>query len=63
MTLAKSHLFVLICLLNISSALLVAKNSVRDLPPRYRTWVTDEVNYIITNEERNPQYVAPVTRT
>src|SRR6267142_4065123 len=48
---AKTHLFIIVCLLSISSALF-AKNSVRDLPPRYRTWVTDEVNYIITNEER-----------
>src|SRR5260370_41083049 len=53
MSLAKTHLFAIVCLLSISSAFLVAKNSVRDLPPRYSTWVTDEVNYIITNEERN----------
>jgi GWxTD domain-containing protein len=33
--------------------LLQAKSSVRDLPPRYRTWLQDEVNYIITNEEKD----------
>src|SRR5258708_36894372 len=53
MGLSKTHLFAIVSLLSISSALLAAKASVRDLPPRYRTWVTDEVNYIITNEERN----------
>ncbi len=52
MGLTKTHLFALVCLLSISSGLFAAKNAVRDLPPRYRTWVTDEVNYIITNEER-----------
>src|SRR6266700_982326 len=50
---AKKYLFAIVCLLLVPSVLLVAKNSVRDLPPRYRTWITDEVNYIITNEERN----------
>lgn len=40
-------------LLTISSSLLVAKNSVKDLPPRYRTWIQDEVMYIITNEEKD----------
>lgn len=29
-----------------------AKDSVRDLPRRYRTWLQDEVNYIINNEEK-----------
>jgi GWxTD domain-containing protein len=59
MSLAKTHLFAIVCLLGIPSALLVAKNSVRDLPPHYRTWVTDEVNYIITNEERNVLLALP----
>src|SRR5258708_6489304 len=59
MSLAKTHLFAIVCLLSISSAFLVAKNSVRDLPPRYRTWVTDEVNYIITKEERNVLLALP----
>jgi GWxTD domain-containing protein len=27
--------------------------SANDLPPRYKTWLADEVNYIITKEERN----------
>lgn len=30
-----------------------AKESVKDLPPKYRTWLQDEVNYIITNEEKS----------
>src|SRR5205085_535723 len=34
-------------------ALLAAKNSIKDLPPRYRTWLTDEVNYIISNDEKD----------
>lgn len=33
--------------------ILAGKNSVKDLPPRYRTWLQDEVNYIINNDERN----------
>src|SRR5436853_3587813 len=33
-------------------AIAAAKNSVKDLPPRYRTWLTDEVNYIISNDEK-----------
>lgn len=33
-------------------AVLAAKTSVKDLPPRYRTWLTDEVNYIISNDEK-----------
>ncbi len=38
---------------------LIAKTSVKDLPPRYRTWLTDEVNYIITNEERDTFLLLP----
>ena len=30
-----------------------AKTSIKDLPPRYRSWLQDEVNYIITNEEKS----------
>src|SRR6267154_2063833 len=33
-------------------ALPAGKTSLRDLPARYRTWLTEEVNYIISNEER-----------
>jgi GWxTD domain-containing protein len=40
-------------LLFVSSSLLPAKTSIKDLPPRYRTWIQDEVNYIITNEEKD----------
>jgi GWxTD domain-containing protein len=35
------------------SPFLLAKTSIKDLAPRYRTWLTDEVNYIITNEEKD----------
>src|SRR5262249_2709495 len=41
----------LICL--VSTSLAPAKTSIKDLPPRYRTWLQDEVNYIITNEEKS----------
>src|SRR5215475_8712903 len=48
------RLFILpFVLYTVSSSLLAATGSVKDLPPRYRNWVQDEVSYIITNEERN----------
>jgi len=47
------YLIFVILLSALGSPFLSAKTSVKDLPPRYRTWITDEVNYIITNEERN----------
>jgi len=37
----------------IGPALLQAKTAVKDLPPRYRNWLQDEVCYIISNEEKN----------
>ena len=37
----------------IGPALLQAKTSLKDLPPRYRAWLQDEVCYIISNEEKN----------
>ena len=40
-------------------SVLAAKNSIKDLPPRYRTWLNDEVNYIITNEERKTFLLLP----
>lgn len=40
-------------LLASGSPLPPGKNSVRDLPPRYRTWLTEEVNYIISNDEKD----------
>jgi GWxTD domain-containing protein len=46
------QLCLFVFLLSLSSVL-PARNSVKDLPARYRTWVTDEVNYIINNEERD----------
>src|SRR5215831_7979217 len=47
--------FVLACLLCAWSGLASAqsKTSVRDLPDRYRTWLQDEVCYIISNDEKN----------
>lgn len=36
-----------------ASVIVAAKTSVRDLSPRYRTWLQDEVTYIITNEEKD----------
>lgn len=47
------HLFFVLLLAVPGSSFLLAKTSIKDLPPRYRTWITNEVNYIITNEERN----------
>src|SRR5262249_48097407 len=48
------RLFILPFLLfSVSSSLLAASGSVKDLPPRYRTWVQDEVNYIINNDEKD----------
>jgi GWxTD domain-containing protein len=52
MRFSTKHLFVVVLLVSISSVVL-ARTSVKDLSPRYRTWLSDEVNYIITNEERN----------
>lgn len=46
----------LLCLLAcvaLFCGVLPAKDPASDLPPRYRTWLTDEVNYIITKEERS----------
>jgi GWxTD domain-containing protein len=37
----------------IGPAILQAKTALKDLPPRYRTWLQDEVCYIISNEEKN----------
>jgi GWxTD domain-containing protein len=42
-----------VVLFGVVSAVSQAKSSVRDLQPRYRTWLQDEVNYIITNEEKD----------
>lgn len=47
------HLLYVVLLSVLGFSFLSAKTSVKDLPPRYRTWITDEVNYLITNEERN----------
>lgn len=43
----------LLVFLGLFSAVLPAKDAAKELPPRYRTWLADEVNYIITKEERN----------
>ena len=51
MKLRKLSFFAVIFLLSFP-AILAAKNSVKDLPPRYRAWLTDEVNYIISNDEK-----------
>jgi GWxTD domain-containing protein len=45
------------------SPFLVAKTSVKDLPPNYRKWVQDEVNYIISNEERDAFLALPNDET
>jgi GWxTD domain-containing protein len=43
----------LILLALFTSGLVFAKTSIKDLPTRYRSWVQDEVNYIITSEEKD----------
>jgi GWxTD domain-containing protein len=50
---------VLILLVSSLASLLAAKTSVKDLPPRYRQWIQDEVNYIITNEEKEAFLLLP----
>src|SRR5260370_1196354 len=46
--------FLVLCLVTALAfpVVLKAKGSVRDLPPRYRAWLQEEVIYIITNEEK-----------
>lgn len=51
MKLQKLSSLIIILLLSFP-AIVAAKNSVKDLPPRYRAWLTDEVNYIISNDEK-----------
>jgi GWxTD domain-containing protein len=43
----------LILLVVFTSGLVLAKTSIKDLPSHYRSWIQDEVNYIITSEEKN----------
>ncbi|HSM86910.1 MAG TPA: GWxTD domain-containing protein [Candidatus Limnocylindrales bacterium] len=54
----KQFLTVLL-LVVLSCTTLLAKGSAKDLPSRYRTWLNDEVNYIITNEERHAFLLLP----
>jgi len=46
-------LLVLSLVLAGTSTVCVAKKSPKDLPPRYRTWLNDEVVYIINSDERD----------
>ena len=52
-------LFVLIA----ASGMVAAKPSIKDLPPHYRHWIQDEVNFIITNEERDAFLALPNDET
>jgi GWxTD domain-containing protein len=46
------HILVCLCLLVVcGSAFAISKKDLQNLPPRYREWISKEVNYIITNEE------------
>jgi GWxTD domain-containing protein len=50
-----SFLAAILAFATFSSAVLTAKTSkvsVKDLAPRYRAWLNDEVNYIISNDEK-----------
>ena len=46
---------VLLCsaVLTVALSFAAGKTGIRDLPPRYRAWLADEVNYIISNEEKD----------
>jgi len=48
-----TYLLLLCWVVGFAASFAGAKIPVKDLPPRYRTWLTDEVNYIITNDEKN----------
>lgn len=48
-----TYLLLLCWVAGLAAPFATAKIPVKDLPPRYRTWLTDEVNYIITNDEKN----------
>src|SRR3954453_20876618 len=49
--LSRRVLVSLFLLLISSGAFAVSKKEIQNLPPRYRDWMTKEVNYIITEEE------------
>ena len=50
----KAHRYRLISIsFFLGAAIALAQTSVRNLPDRYRTWLQDEVNYIINNDEKN----------
>jgi GWxTD domain-containing protein len=49
----KRLLIIQVLLFTVALALPQGRTSVRGLPARYRTWLQDEVNYIITNEEKD----------
>jgi GWxTD domain-containing protein len=56
MKLLKSRLFLALCVFLsqfLFAALPYAKGSARDLAPKYRNWLNDEVAYLITNEEKS----------
>jgi GWxTD domain-containing protein len=53
MRFSKRYLFFIVLLTFFVPSILQARNSVKDLNPRYRAWLTDEVNYLISNEDKN----------
>lgn len=52
MRFSKTYLLFIAVVLAFAPALMMAKTSIKDLPPRYQKWLKDEVNYIITNDEK-----------
>src|SRR3954451_15593309 len=43
---------VVVVLMSVAAVAGVSKKDIQNLPPHYRDWLTKEVNYIITDEER-----------
>lgn len=43
---------IIIFIVVVASSMVLAKTPGKDLPPRYKQWIQDEVNYIITSEEK-----------
>lgn len=56
---SNKRLFWPVLLLGLFPLFLAAKTSIKDLPSRYRTWLNDEVTYIINNDEKKAFLALP----
>jgi GWxTD domain-containing protein len=63
MRLFLKHCLCVILVVAVVSGMAAAKASIKDLPPHYRHWIQDEVNYIITNDEREAFLALPNDET